>query len=85
MKFNFHVSPSLRSLLTTQQIMKELSIALLVVYACSVGYYAMSYGASYAIHALLLMAASLLTTLVCEYGFAKIRKREPIQEMKKSF
>lgn len=85
MKFNFHVSPSLHSPLTTQQIMKELSIALLVVYACSVGYYAMSYGASYAIHALVLMAASLLTTLVCEYGFAKIRKREPIQEMKKSF
>ena len=85
MKFNFHVSPSLRSPLTTQQIMKELSIALLVVYACSVGYYAMSYGASYAIHALLLMAASLLTTFVCEYGFAKIRKREPIPEMKKSF
>lgn len=40
MKFTFHVSPSIKNNLSTQRIMKELSLSLLVVFVAALIYYA---------------------------------------------
>lgn len=85
MKFNFHVSPSLKGNLTTKEIMKELTLGLLLVFVLAVFYYASAYGFRYALQAILLLVCSLVTTLVCEFLFAKIRKRDPKKEIQNSF
>ena len=85
MKFNFHVSPSLKGNLTTKENMKELTLGLLLVFVLAVFYYASAYGSRYALQAILLLVCSLVTTLVCEFLFAKIRKRDPKKEIQNSF
>lgn len=85
MKFNFHVSPSLRGPLTTQNIMKELTIGLMAIFFLAVIYYYTAFGARYALQAVLMLISSLATVFVCEFAFAKIRKREPMKEIKNSF
>lgn len=85
MKFNFHVSPSLKGNLTTKEIMKELTLGLLLVFVLAVFYYASAYGSRYALQAILLLVCSLVTTLVCEFLFAKIRKRDAKKEIQNSF
>ena len=85
MKFNFHVSPSLRGPLTTQSIMKELTIGLMAIFFLAVIYYYTAFGARYALQAVLMLISSLATVFVCEFAFAKIRKREPMKEIKNSF
>lgn len=85
MKFNFHVSPSLKGDLTTKEIMKELTLGLLLVFVLAVFYYASAYGSRYALQAILLLVCSLVTTLVCEFLFAKIRKKDPKKEIQNSF
>lgn len=85
MKFNFHVSPSLKGNLTTKEIMKELTLGLLLVFVLAVFYYASAYGSRYALQAILLLVCSLVTTLVCEFLFVKIRKRDPKKEIQNSF
>ncbi len=85
MKFNFHVSPSLKGNLTTKEIMKELTLGLLLVFVLAVFYYASAYGSRYALQAILLLVCSLVTTFVCEFLFAKIRKSDPKKEIQNSF
>ncbi len=85
MKFNFHVSPNIKASLTTQAIMRDLTACLVILYGLSVVYYAMTFGSAYALQAIYLMVAALVTTFVCEYAFAKIRKRDPKSEIKNSF
>ena len=85
MKFTFHVSPSIKNNLSTQRIMKELSLSLLVVFVASVIYYATSVGANAALHCVLLLACSLITTFVCESIFAKIMKKDVKTFLKNSF
>lgn len=85
MKFNFHVSPSLKGNLTTKEIMRELTAALLIVFILAVVYYANAYGMNYALQAFVLLIAALVTTFVCEFLFAKIRKRDPKKEITNSF
>ncbi len=76
MKFAFHVSPNLQTKNSTQQIMRDLTIGLLIVFAASVIYYFAAYGASYGMQAIILMLCSLATTFVCEAIFAKIEKQD---------
>lgn len=85
MKFNFHVSPSLKGSLTTQKIMLELTLGLMILFLLSCVYYGMNYGTDYVVHEVLLLVSSLLTMVVCESIFAKIYKENPITYMKKSF
>ncbi len=85
MKFNFHVSPSLKGNLTTKEIMRELTLGLLIVFILAVVYYAGAYGMNYALQAIVLLISALLTTFVCEFLFAKIRKRDPKKEIQNSF
>lgn len=82
MKFNFHVSPSLKGNLTTKEIMRELTLGLLIVFILAVVYYGSAYGTSYALQAIILLVCALLTTFVCEFLFAKIRKRDPKKKFK---
>ncbi|WP_304976567.1 RnfABCDGE type electron transport complex subunit D, partial [Dubosiella newyorkensis] len=85
MKFNFHVSPNLKGKQTTQQIMRDLTIGLLVIFLCACIYYGMNYGMRYVLQLFLLLACSLLTTLVCEAIYAKILKIDIKTFLKNSF
>lgn len=72
MKFTFSVSPNLRQPQTTKQIMWELTLALLVVFGFSLVFYGMNYGANYVLQAILLLAISIITTLVVEGLFSYV-------------
>lgn len=87
MKFNFHVSPNYRGKITTAGIMRDLTIALLVVYAAAVAFYALTpdYGMKYALQAILLLACSLVTTFICEFIFAKFAKKDVKKFITNSF
>lgn len=85
MKLNFHVSPSLRGPLTTQRIMKELTCGLLIIFVLAVINYTNLYGSRYGIQCVLFLLCSLVTMLICEFLFAKIRKRDPKKEIKNGF
>lgn len=85
MKFNFHVSPSIKGNLTTQNIMKELTACLMIIFVLACVYYAQAFGMGYALQAIYLLACSLITMFVCEFLFAKIRKRDWKKEIKNSF
>jgi electron transport complex protein RnfD len=61
MKFTFRVSPNQRAKQTTQGIMRELTIGLLVVYIFSLAFYYFEYDMSYVTHSLLLMATAVGT------------------------
>ena len=66
MKFTFHVSPNIKDRFSTQRIMWELTGGLMVIFVISCIYYGTSYGMNYAMQAIILLASSLITTLVCE-------------------
>lgn len=85
MKFNFHVSPNYRGKLTTARIMRDLTIGLGIIYLCAVLYYGVNFGFAYAFQAILLLACSLLTTFLCEFIFAKFRKKDPLKFIKNSY
>lgn len=85
MKFNFHVSPNIKGKQTTQSIMRDLTIGLLVVFVASVIYYAAFWSMAYALQCILLLISSLVTTLVCEAVFAKVMKKEIKSYLKNSF
>lgn len=85
MKFVFHVSPSLKEKLSTQRIMWELTAGLMVLFCLGCIYYSSAYGMQYGLQAIILLASSLITTLVCESVFAKIMKKNPIEYLKNSF
>ena len=51
MKYIFNVSPNLRQKQSTQKIMLELTIALLIVFGFSLAYYFQAYGMDYVIRA----------------------------------
>ena len=85
MKYVFHVSPNIKGRLTTHNIMRDLMIALLAVFACSLVYYGTAFGFETALHEVALLAASLITTYVCEFLYAKATKQDPKLFIKNSF
>lgn len=76
MKFNFHVSPNLKGSQSTQDIMRDLTIALLVVFGVSCAYYFIKWGPEFGIHCLTMMISALATVFVCEGLFAKFYKKD---------
>lgn len=76
MKFTFNASPNLRQRQSTKQIMLELTIGLLVVFAFSLFYYNQAYGSEYMIQAILLMVVSLVVALVTESAWAFFMKKD---------
>lgn len=85
MKFTFSASPNFRQKLSTTRMMWELTIALLIVYAFSLFYYATEYGSAYMVQALILMATSLVVTLVCEVAWALFKKQNIKKYIASSF
>ena len=76
MKYIFNVSPNLRSKMSTQRIMRELTFGLMIVFAFSLVYYQQAYSMEYALQALKLMLASVVTALVTEIGWAFFMKKD---------
>lgn len=76
MKFIFNVSPNLRQKMSTQRIMRELLIGLLIVFAFSLVYYQQVYGMDHVLQAVKLMAASVATALVTEVVWSYFLKKD---------
>ncbi|MBQ0065160.1 MAG: RnfABCDGE type electron transport complex subunit D [Firmicutes bacterium] len=85
MKFNFHVSPSIKSPLSTQAIMRDLTIGLGFIFTIACVYYGAAFGMEYAVHAITLLISSLIAMVVCEAGFAKIMKKDIKTSLLNSF
>ncbi|MHC1734244.1 MAG: RnfABCDGE type electron transport complex subunit D [Erysipelotrichaceae bacterium] len=76
MKFTFRVSPNYRDQLSTGRIMRDLTIGLGVIYAFALAYYFTQYSSNYGIHALGLMATSLIVAFFTEVAFAYFTKKK---------
>ena len=85
MKLKFRVAPSLKDKLSTQRVMRELTLALLVVLVFSCVFYGMEYGANYIINIVYLLVASLVASIVLELIFAKAKKIPLKRQMETSF
>ncbi len=78
-------SPNYRRKLSTNQIMNELTLTLLVVSVASV-VYNFTRGSEYGIHAIMIHVLSVVTALITECIFFKVSKKENIvKELKNSF
>ncbi len=75
MKFSFRVSPNYRDQLSTGRIMRELTLGLAVIYAFALYYYFTSYGSAYGIHAIILMAVSLIVAFATEAAWCFFVKK----------
>lgn len=85
MKFNFRVSPNYRTPLSTQRIMTELTIGIALVLAYSVFFYFTKFGTDYGLHALLMIATALGTTIVVEVLWALFYKKNIWRHLNTSF
>ncbi|MFV0254925.1 MAG: RnfABCDGE type electron transport complex subunit D [Erysipelotrichaceae bacterium] len=71
MKFNFKSSPVMKDKSSTQKIMLDVTLCLLVVFGFTLYYYGTAFGAEYALRALLLMLTAIVTGVVVEMLWAK--------------
>ncbi|MDY5251706.1 MAG: RnfABCDGE type electron transport complex subunit D [Erysipelotrichaceae bacterium] len=87
MKFTFKPSPNYRDAQSTNGIMRDLTIGLLVVFAFSLFYYATgeNLGASYALRACGLLATAVISALVTEAIYFAIAKQPIVKSIKNSF
>ncbi len=84
MQFKYSPAPHYHSPLSTERIMRDLTIGLSVIYAFAL-YNAYLLGINYLINALALMAISLLTAFITESVYAKFIKQPIIPYLKHSF
>lgn len=85
MKFTFRVSPNARGRQSTQGIMFELTLGLLAVYLFSLVYYYVEYDMSYVIHALILMATAVGVSLITEFIWCLVLKKNYLKHLDGSF
>ncbi len=85
MKFTYHVSPNIRQPLSTQRIMLELTLGILVVLGYNVGYYYFNFGLDYALHGAAMIATAVVTSIVVEVAWALFYKKNPLAYLKTSF
>ncbi len=85
MKFTFRVAPNSRSRQSTQKIMFELTLGLLAVFLFSLAYYYFEYDMSYVTHALGLFAAAVITSLITEFVWCLIVKKNYLKHLQGSF
>ena len=85
MKFTYKPSPNYRQPQSTQRIMLELTLGLLVVFGFSVVYYAMAYGMDYAVRAVVLMAVSLVCGVGTEAVWCIALKKNIKEHLQSSF
>ena len=84
MEFKFKVAPHYKQKLSTQRIMNDLTLGLLVVYAFGL-YKSSQLGTGYVVNALVLMGVSLLVALVTEAVYAMVLKKNVVKYLKTSF
>ncbi len=86
MKFLTKVSPNNRDKdHSTQGIMAELSVGLMVVFVFSMVFYFQEYSMDYVIHGVLLLVTAILVALVTEAVFALVTKKSIPAHLKSSF
>lgn len=85
MKFTFRPSPKARDVLSTKRIMLELTLALMVVFAFALTFYYVEYGMKYVIHALSLMATSVLVAAIVEVLWCVFTKKDIKKHISSSF
>ncbi|MGL5541615.1 MAG: RnfABCDGE type electron transport complex subunit D [Erysipelotrichaceae bacterium] len=87
MKFTFNASPNLRQRQSTQNIMFELMLGLLVVFGGQLYYYATAdyLGMEYVTRALLIMATAVVTGLVTEFAWCLLIKKDFKKFVQSSF
>ena len=86
MKFIAKVSPNNRDKdHSTVEIMNELSVGLLAIFAFSMVFYYQEYGFSYVLHGFGLIATAIATALVTEAIYAAVMKKEITHHIKNSF
>lgn len=85
MKFTFRVSPNYRDKISTGRIMRDLTLGLAVVYAFALYYYFTEYGSAYGIHALGLMATSLIVAFLTEAAWCFFTKKKFFTFVKSSY
>lgn len=78
-------SPNYRQKLSTQRIMRDLTIGLLVIVAYSLFYQFTTNGSDYGIQAALIYVVSVVTALVTETVWALIHKSNILEHIKNSF
>lgn len=79
-------SPNYRQKLSTHQIMNELTLAVLALCLVSVGFNLLYRGSEYATHSILIFVCAVATSLVTEFIFMKVTKKEAaIKNFKNSF
>lgn len=84
MEFKFKVAPHYKQKLSTQRIMLDLTIGLLVVFGFAV-YKSYLLGSAYAINAVVLLLTSLAVTFVTEGIWALATKNNLLKYLKNSF
>lgn len=84
MKFVFKPSPNYRDKKSTQSIIFELTLGLLVIYVFGL-YNSFKLGSQYGINAIVLLIVSVVVSFLSEFAYAKLRKLDPIQFFKTSF
>ena len=87
MKFTFKPSPNYRDSQSTQSIMRDLTIGLLVVFAFSLFYYVTgeNLGVNYALRACGLLVTSVISAVVTEAIYFAFKKEPIIKSIKGSF
>ncbi|PKM87589.1 MAG: NADH:ubiquinone oxidoreductase subunit RnfD [Firmicutes bacterium HGW-Firmicutes-10] len=85
MKFTFRPSPNARDTQSTKGIMFELTLALLAVFVFALAFYYVEYGMSYVIHALGLMATSVLVAAIVEVLWCVFLKKDFKKHLSASF
>lgn len=85
MKFNFRVSPNYRAPLSTQRIMFELTLGILVVLAYNVYFYFSHVGVEYGIHAVAMILTAVAVATGTEMVWALAFKKNPIKFVLNSF
>ena len=76
MKFTFRASPNYRDSKSTSEIMKDVTICLLAVLTFSAVWYGVSYGMNYGIRVVLLALCAVVSALVTEAVYFKIRGKD---------
>ena len=85
MKFTFRASPNYRDSKSTSEIMKDVTICLLAVLTFSAVWYGVSYGLNYGIRVVLLALCAIVSALVTEAVYFKIRGKDIVHGLTHSY
>ena len=85
MKFNYSPAPNFRGKSSVQQIIRDLLLGLLVVYAFALIYYGVEFGMDYLVQAIIIMVVSVASCVGTEALWALANKKDVLTFIKTSF